>query len=78
MPAAEEECVGIKTLIASGAGFIGSALVRHLALDQSIHVVNGDKLTHAGNLDSLRLDADNPKYALRSLGLSAFSPTSVG
>ena len=45
--------MGIKVLIAGSAGFIGLALVRHLALDQGIHVVNVDKLTYAGNLENL-------------------------
>ena len=44
----------MKTVIVTGgAGFIGSAVVRHLINDLGFKVVNLDKLTYAGNLDSL-------------------------
>lgn len=43
----------MKILITGGAGFIGSALVRYLITDKHFSVVNVDKLTYAGNLDSL-------------------------
>jgi len=51
-------------LLTGGAGFIGSALVRYLINDTQHRVVNVDKLTYAGNLDSLRSVADNPRYTL--------------
>ena len=40
-------------VITGGAGFIGSCLVRQMVMDRSIRVVTLDKLTYAGNLDSL-------------------------
>jgi dTDP-glucose 4,6-dehydratase len=40
-------------LITGGAGFIGSAIVRRLVLDEGVSVVNVDKLTYAGNVESL-------------------------
>ena len=40
-------------LISGGAGFIGSAVIRQLITGKNISVVNIDKLTYAGNLDSL-------------------------
>ena len=45
-------------LITGGAGFIGSAVIGHLINDSSHEVLNLDKLTYAGNLESLySLDA---------------------
>ena len=44
-----------------GAGFIGSAVVRRL-VGEGLRVVNVDKLTYAGNLDSLRDVEDSPNY----------------
>ena len=41
-------------LVTGGAGFIGSALCRYLVTDHNNHVINADKLTYAGNLDSLK------------------------
>lgn len=53
---------GSTIFVTGGAGFIGSAVVRHLLNDTSARVVNIDKLTYAANLDSLP-DADsNPNY----------------
>jgi dTDP-glucose 4,6-dehydratase len=49
-------------LITGGAGFIGSALVRHLNCTTDYRVVNVDKLTYAGNLDSLAEAADSPRH----------------
>jgi dTDP-glucose 4,6-dehydratase len=49
-------------LVTGGAGFIGSALVRHL-VREGVPVVNVDKLTYAGNLDSLREVSSDPLYA---------------
>ena len=39
--------------ITGGAGFIGSAVIRFILKNTSIHVVNIDKLTYAGNLESI-------------------------
>jgi dTDP-glucose 4,6-dehydratase len=41
-------------LVTGGAGFIGSALVRQILQETQHRIVNVDKLTYAGNLDSLR------------------------
>ncbi|MDH2045889.1 dTDP-glucose 4,6-dehydratase [Acinetobacter johnsonii] len=49
-------------LITGGAGFIGSAVVRHIIQDTDNTVVNVDKLTYAGNLESLATVADNSRY----------------
>jgi len=53
----------IKTfLITGGAGFIGSALIRYIINNTSYKVINIDKLTYAGNLESLRSIEGNKRY----------------
>jgi len=41
-----------KILITGGAGFIGSAVIRHIIDNTSHSIVNVDKLTYAGNLEA--------------------------
>lgn len=48
--------------VTGGAGFIGSALIRHLFAATSYTIVNVDKLTYAANLDSLSLVEHSPRY----------------
>jgi dTDP-glucose 4,6-dehydratase len=50
-------------IITGGAGFIGSALIRHLLSATEHYVLNLDKLTYAGNLESLTSVADHPHYS---------------
>lgn len=53
----------MKTIVVTGgAGFIGSALVRFLIGNTDVRVINIDKLTYAGNLNSLATVIDNPKH----------------
>jgi dTDP-glucose 4,6-dehydratase len=49
-------------LVTGGAGFIGSALVRHLLARTDVNVVNVDKLTYAGNLESLAPVLPSDRY----------------
>ena len=53
----------MKFLITGGAGFIGSAVVRHTILNTEHEVLNVDKLTYAGNLESLALVEGNVRYS---------------
>ena len=52
----------MRVIVTGGAGFIGSALVRHLVLDKGYDVLNFDALTYAGNLESLRTVEGKPNY----------------
>ncbi len=49
-------------IVTGGAGFIGSEVSRQLINETDVTVVNVDKLTYAGNLESLQSVADNPRY----------------
>ncbi len=59
----------MKYLVTGGAGFIGSAVVRYLIQHTSHHVVNLDKLTYAGNLDSLADVAQDPRYRFEQVDI---------
>lgn len=60
----------MKTLIITGgAGFIGSAVVRQLINETDYKVVNVDKLTYAGNLQSLVSVSSNPRYKFEQVDI---------
>jgi dTDP-glucose 4,6-dehydratase len=52
----------VRIIITGGAGFIGSALIRQLVSETDYQVLNIDKLTYAGNLESLPNISDNLNY----------------
>jgi dTDP-glucose 4,6-dehydratase len=52
----------MKILVSGGAGFIGSALIRFLISETDCEIINVDKLTYAGNLDSLLPVEDSSRY----------------
>ena len=58
-----------KFLITGGAGFIGSAVIRHIINNTGHSVVNVDKLTYAGNLESLISIGDDARYTFEQVDI---------
>lgn len=59
----------MKILVTGGAGFIGSAVIRHIIQNTSNQVLNIDKLTYAGNLESLREIDQHPNYEFKKIDI---------
>jgi dTDP-glucose 4,6-dehydratase len=59
----------MRILVTGGAGFIGSAVVRHLIGNCDHDVLNLDKLTYAASLDSLNTVAQHPRYSFRAVDI---------
>ncbi len=56
-------------MVTGGAGFIGSAVIRHIINEMPYHVVNVDKLTYAGNLESLKSIDSNERYSFEQVDI---------
>ena len=59
----------MKFLVTGGAGFIGSAVIRHIIQNTNDKVVNLDKLTYAGNLESLNEVSDSEHYIFEQVDI---------
>ncbi|MGO4998490.1 dTDP-glucose 4,6-dehydratase [Oceanisphaera sp. W20_SRM_FM3] len=59
----------MKILVTGGAGFIGSAVIRHIINHTQDSVVNLDKLTYAGNLESLLTVSESSRYAFEMVDI---------
>ncbi len=59
----------MKILVTGGAGFIGSAVIRHIIGQTQDSVVNVDKLTYAGNLESLTAVSASDRYAFEHVDI---------
>jgi dTDP-glucose 4,6-dehydratase len=59
----------MKLLVTGGAGFIGSAVIRHILTSTGDEVVNLDKLTYAGNLESLAEASNSDRYTFEQVDI---------
>src|SRR5690554_3116751 len=59
----------MKILVTGGAGFIGSAVIRHIIENTQDSVINLDKLTYAGNLESLAEVSNCERYAFEQVDI---------
>ncbi|WP_172561821.1 dTDP-glucose 4,6-dehydratase [Vibrio furnissii] len=60
----------MKILVTGGAGFIGSAVIRHILAKTKDSVINVDALTYAGNLESLPGAEENPRYVFEHVDIT--------
>jgi len=63
--------MGKAVLVTGGAGFIGSAVVRMIIGRRDWHVVNIDKLTYAGNLESVAEASESERYSFEQLDIAS-------
>jgi len=59
----------VKILVTGGAGFIGSAVIRHIINHTGDSVINVDKLTYAGNLESVAPVSESTRYSFEKVDI---------
>ena len=59
----------MKILVTGGAGFIGSAVIRHIIYNTNYEVLNIDKLTYAGNLESIKDISSSSRYSFKNIDI---------
>ena len=59
----------LNILVTGGAGFIGSAVIRHIMQNTNNHILNIDKLTYAGNLESLKEIDQHSNYEFKQIDI---------
>ena len=59
----------MRILVTGGAGFIGSTVIRHIIENTEDSVINVDKLTYAGNLESLSSVTNNSRYSFEQVDI---------
>ena len=67
----------MKCLVTGGAGFIGSAVVRHILAETDASVINVDALTYAGNLESIPDAEASARYAFAQVDICDFAALSA-
>ncbi|WP_295877992.1 NAD-dependent epimerase/dehydratase family protein, partial [uncultured Zhongshania sp.] len=67
----------MKCLVTGGAGFIGSAVIRHILADTNASVINVDALTYAGNLESIPDAEASARYEFAQVDICDFAALSA-
>ena len=62
----------LNIIVTGGAGFIGSAVIRYLIGETDHRVMNIDKLTYAGNLESLIDVSGNERYSFQQVDITDY------